>query len=67
MLKTTRAQNIVSATWSPNGEALGTVDLTNNATIDTTVTLPHPCIQPIGFVTSPGGAWFAMSNAEDDD
>src|SRR5256884_1634824 len=28
MLKTTRAQNIVSATWSPNGEALGTVDLT---------------------------------------
>src|SRR2546423_14781969 len=26
MLKTTRAQNIVSATWSPNGEALGTVD-----------------------------------------
>src|SRR5512133_570212 len=27
MLKT-RAQNITSATWSPNGEALGTVDLT---------------------------------------
>jgi glutamine synthetase len=24
----TRAQNIISATWSPNGEALGTVDLT---------------------------------------
>jgi glutamine synthetase len=28
MLKTTRAQNVTSATWSPNGEALGTVDLT---------------------------------------
>jgi glutamine synthetase len=28
MLKT-RAQNVTSATWSPNGEALGTVDLTN--------------------------------------
>jgi glutamine synthetase len=27
MLKT-RAQNVTSATWSPNGEALGTVDLT---------------------------------------
>ncbi|HEX5821489.1 MAG TPA: glutamine synthetase III [Solirubrobacterales bacterium] len=28
MLKTTRAQNVASATWSPNGGALGTVDLT---------------------------------------
>ena len=27
MLKT-RSQNVTSATWSPNGEALGTVDLT---------------------------------------
>ena len=38
-----------------------------NATIDTTVSLPHPCIQPIVFVTSPGGAWFAMSNGEQDE
>src|SRR3954451_25372576 len=30
MLRTTRAQNIISATWSPNGEALGTVDLTKD-------------------------------------
>jgi glutamine synthetase len=29
MLKT-RAQNVASATWSPNGEALGTVDLTRD-------------------------------------
>jgi glutamine synthetase len=30
MLRTTRAQNVISATWSPNGEALGTVDLTKD-------------------------------------
>jgi glutamine synthetase len=28
MLKTTRSQNVTSATWSPNGDSLGTVDLT---------------------------------------
>ena len=38
-----------------------------DATIDGTVTLPHPCKDPILFVTSPGGAWFAMSNAEDEE
>lgn len=36
-----------------------------DATIDGNVTLPHPCKEPILFVTSPTGAWFAMSNAED--
>ena len=36
-----------------------------DATIDTTVSLPAHCGQPILFVTSPGGAWFAMSNSED--
>jgi hypothetical protein len=39
---------------------------TGDATIDGTVTLPHPCKDPILFVTSPTGAWFAMSNAEDE-
>ena len=29
------------------------------------VDLPHPCKDPIVFVTSPGGAWFAQSNSED--
>jgi hypothetical protein len=38
-----------------------------NATIDTTVALPRGCHQPEVFVTSAGGAWFAMSNAEDGD
>ncbi|HEX9076799.1 MAG TPA: hypothetical protein VF932_13530 [Anaerolineae bacterium] len=30
-----------------------------NAEIEATLTLPHPCIAPLIFVTSPGGAWFA--------
>ncbi len=32
-----------------------------NAKIETTVNLPQPCIAPIIFVTSPGGAWFATT------
>ena len=31
------------------------------------VSLPHPCQRPIVFVVSPGGSWFAMSNAGDED
>jgi hypothetical protein len=38
-----------------------------DATIVGAVSLPHPCKDPILFVTSPGGAWFAMSSSEDDD
>ncbi len=32
-----------------------------DAQIDATLTLPQPCIAPIIFVTSPGGAWFAAT------
>jgi hypothetical protein len=32
-----------------------------NASIRTHVALPQPCIAPIVFVTSPGGAWFAAT------
>ncbi|RPI94946.1 MAG: hypothetical protein EHM40_00115 [Chloroflexi bacterium] len=32
-----------------------------NAKIETTVSLPQPCIAPIVFVTSPNGAWFAVT------
>ncbi len=32
-----------------------------NSTIETTVTLPSPCIAPIIFVTSAGGSWFAST------
>jgi hypothetical protein len=38
-----------------------------DSTIVGTINLPHPCKQPIVFVGSPGGAWFAMSNSEEDD
>ncbi len=34
---------------------------TGNAKIEATVDLPHPCIAPIVFVTSPGSAWFAAT------
>ncbi len=34
---------------------------TGNASIEDTVALPHPCIAPSIFVTSPGGAWFAAT------
>lgn len=32
-----------------------------NAKIEAHVNLPHPCLAPIVFVTSPGGAWFAVT------
>jgi hypothetical protein len=32
-----------------------------NARFEGNVTLPSPCIAPIVFVTSPGGAWFAAT------
>lgn len=36
-------------------------DEEGNARIKDTVSLPQPCIAPIIFVTSPGGAWFAST------
>lgn len=38
-----------------------------NAKIKGHVTLPSVCHDPLVFIVSPGGAWFAMSNAEDED
>jgi hypothetical protein len=38
-----------------------------NAVIDTTVDLPSNCMDPIVFVTSPGGAWFARSVPDDEE
>jgi|SRR5579872_3795144 len=32
-----------------------------DADVETSVALPSPCIAPIVFVTSPGGAWFAAT------
>ena len=34
-----------------------------NSKIETTVTLPSPCIAPIVFVTSNGGSWFASTGS----
>ena len=34
---------------------------TGDAEIEAAVDLPSPCIAPIVFVTSPGGAWFAAT------
>jgi hypothetical protein len=38
-----------------------------DSTIVDTVSLPHPCKEPIVFVTSPTGSWFAKSNADQRD
>ena len=38
-----------------------------DSTIDDTVSLPHSCWDPIVFVGNAGGAWFAMSNANERD
>ena len=34
-----------------------------NAKIEADLALPQPCIAPIVFVTSPGGAWFAATGS----
>ena len=36
-------------------------DADGNSRVDTRLELPNPCIAPIVFVTSPGGAWFAAT------
>jgi hypothetical protein len=43
------------ATLGPAAQGGGT------AKIEANLTLPQPCIAPIVFVTSPGGAWFAAT------
>ena len=52
-------QNVVSdlfpATTGPASAGGG------DAQIETSLTLPQPCIAPIVFVTSPGGSWFAAT------
>jgi len=41
--------------------ALFPADAAGNSQIQDTIGLPSPCIAPIIFVTSPGGAWFAST------
>jgi hypothetical protein len=47
--------NAFPATMGPASSGGG------DAKIETNVSLPQPCIAPIIFVTSPGGAWFAAT------
>ena len=34
---------------------------TGDAEVETTVSLPSPCLAPVVFFTSPGGKWFAVT------
>ena len=51
--------NVSTLTFPANGAG--------DSTINDTVALPRHCSHPILFVTSPGGAWFAMSNRGEDE
>jgi hypothetical protein len=65
----TNFRAIVSCLSNPSGAAttvnvstgLFPADLAGNSKIEATLSLPSPCIAPIIFVTSPGGAWFAAT------
>jgi len=35
--------------------------MTGDAKIEAMLHLPYPCVAPIIFVTSPSGAWFAVT------
>ena len=50
-----------AATTSNVSTPLVPASPTGEAEIDATVDLPAPCFAPIVFVTSPTGAWFAVS------
>ena len=50
-----------AATTSNISTPLAAASPTGDAEIDASVDLPSPCVAPIVFVTSPGGAWFAVT------
>jgi hypothetical protein len=50
-----------TATTSNVSTAAFPATSTGDSEIETTVTLPSPCFAPIVFVTSPTGAWFAVT------
>ena len=52
----------VNVSSSPVDFTLGAAEAGGgNATIEEQLQLPSPCLAPIVFVTSPGGAWFAAT------
>jgi hypothetical protein len=52
-----------TATISDVSTAQFPASTAGNSDINATVRLPRPCIAPIVFVTSPGGAWFAATGS----
>jgi hypothetical protein len=50
-----------TATTANLPTALVPASSAGDAKLDTTVNLPSPCFAPIVFVTTPGGAWLAVS------
>jgi hypothetical protein len=50
-----------SATVTNVASAAFPASSSGDADLETQVALPSPCIAPIVFVTSPGGAWFAAT------
>jgi len=55
--------SIIDGSPSTRNVMTGTfpASLAGNAEIEAQVNLPQPCFAPIIFVTSPGGAWFAVT------
>jgi hypothetical protein len=49
------------ATTSNVSSPLVPASPSGDAQIEATIELPSPCFAPIVFVTSPGGAWFAVT------
>jgi len=50
-----------AATTTNVSTALVPASVTGDAEIKAAIELPSPCFAPIVFVTSPGGAWFAVT------
>jgi hypothetical protein len=68
----TQLKAIVSCLTTPDGVAATTDNIstepfdvtpTGDGELDTSVSLPSPCFAPIVFVTSTGGAWFAITGS----
>ncbi|HEX3219601.1 MAG TPA: hypothetical protein VHU77_06200 [Candidatus Limnocylindria bacterium] len=56
--------SVLNLTTDPFPATTGAaIDGGGNAKFEGDVSLPHPCIAPIVFVTSPGSAWFASTGA----
>lgn len=52
---------IVNVTTTNGAEVMEGDSRNRDAKIEEDVELPTPCVAPIVFVTSPGGAWFSAT------